>query len=228
MLKRFFDLFFSCTVLCITLPVCLVAALGILLFDFGPVFFFADRSGKDNVIFKMLKFRTMKCKEGPGNAITSKNDPRVFFWGSLLRKLKIDELPNLINILRGEMSVVGPRPEDPKIVTKYYVEEQMESLKIPPGLTSPGTLFYLAHGEQFPNEGNVEQLYAERLLPIKLALDLYYVNNQSFLYDLKLICYTLFTISAVALGKKHFSFPEEYSKAHQLYLTPTKKNDGNV
>ena len=129
-----------------TAPVSLVAALGIKLCDPGPVLYRAARSGLGGVPFTMYKFRTMKVVSPgqEGARITGARDTRVFPWGRLLRRLKIDELPQLMNVVTGDMAIVGPRPEDPTIVGRDYAPWMHETLTVLPGLTSPGTLGYYA------------------------------------------------------------------------------------
>jgi lipopolysaccharide/colanic/teichoic acid biosynthesis glycosyltransferase len=148
--------------------------------------------------------------------ITAKNDPRVFAFGSWLRHLKIDELPQLFNILRGEMSIVGPRPEDPQIVNKYYAQDHFETLRILPGLASPGSLYNYTHSEQILVRGGQEKHYIEQLLPVKLALDVIYVREASFMYDLRIILRTIWIILSTAFGKRHYPDPPEMKKARQL------------
>lgn len=217
MAKRLFDIVFSLIALIFLLPVFLFAAIGIKLGSKGPVFYKANRMGKDKIPFKMYKFRSMHISNGVGSAITAANDDRVFGFGNLLRKTKIDELPQLINVLLGQMSIVGPRPEDVSIVERYYTEEQLETLKVAPGLASPGSLFNYTHGNRYLDVENVEQAYIEGLMPIKLNLEQYYVKNYSFLYDLQIIFRTIAIIVMITLGKESFDYPKEfYNKSSEL------------
>jgi lipopolysaccharide/colanic/teichoic acid biosynthesis glycosyltransferase len=164
----------------------------------------------------MYKFRTMRVGQAARSAITARDDRRVFPFGSWLRRLKIDELPQLINVLKGEMSVVGPRPEDPEIVRKYYAPAHLETLRVAPGLASPGSIYNYTHGERLLGGEDAERLYAERLLPVKLALDTIYVREASPLYDLSIIVRTALAIATVAAGKKEFADPPEMWKAKEL------------
>ena len=177
-----------------TAPLSLLAALGIKLSDRGPVLYRAPRCGVGGVPFTMYKFRTMSVArpEDERALITGGGDSRVFLWGRLLRRLKIDELPQLINVVTGDMAIVGPRPEDPTIVEREYVPWMRETLRVLPGLTSPGTLVYYADESGLPQDpSEAERLYLERLLPRKLALDLVYVRDPTPRYDVMLILRTL-------------------------------------
>jgi lipopolysaccharide/colanic/teichoic acid biosynthesis glycosyltransferase len=177
-----------------TAPLSLVAALGIKLSDPGPVLYRAARAGVGGVPFTMYKLRTMRVAP-PGQAgarITGGRDTRVFPWGRLLRRLKLDELPQLINVVTGDMAIVGPRPEDPSIVARDYAPWMHETLTVLPGLTSPGTLGYYADESELPQDpAAAERIYLERLLPHKLAIDLVYVRNRTAWYDATLIVRTL-------------------------------------
>jgi lipopolysaccharide/colanic/teichoic acid biosynthesis glycosyltransferase len=185
-------------------PLFLVIALGIWLADPGPIFFLAARSGVRGRIFRMYKFRTMRTSSLPGSRVAGAHDPRIFAFGSLLRKLKLDELPQLVNIIRGEMAFVGPRPEDPWFVKHVYTAENRETLEVPPGLTSPGTLYYYTHAEQFLDETDTDASYISGPLKVKLALDRDYVYRASALYDLKLAFATIWVLACVAAGRKNF------------------------
>jgi lipopolysaccharide/colanic/teichoic acid biosynthesis glycosyltransferase len=221
MIKRLFDIVCSILALISLLPVLIIAMVGITVSSKGPIFYKAKRVGKNGVIFHMHKFRTMHIEQGTNSLITSANDNRVFKFGLILRKLKIDELPQLIDVLRGKMSIIGPRPEDPTIVEKYYDSVGFETLKVLPGLASPGSIYNYTHGERLLVGKEIEKLYSEQLLPIKLAIDYVYVKNHSFLYDIKIILRTLLVILLVFLGKKDFFDPIEMNEA---ILTIEKKN----
>jgi lipopolysaccharide/colanic/teichoic acid biosynthesis glycosyltransferase len=164
----------------------------------------------------MHKFRTMRVHQGQeASAITGPKDLRVFFFGSLLRRLKVDELPQLYDVLRGRMSLVGPRPEDPRIVRDYYTPEQRETLSVPPGLASPGSIYNYTHGDQILAQGNSEQMYVEKVLPVKLALDSVYVREANFFYDLQIILRTFTVIVLMTLGKRKFPDPPEMANLRQ-------------
>jgi lipopolysaccharide/colanic/teichoic acid biosynthesis glycosyltransferase len=189
-------------------PLFLLIALGIWFADPGPVFFLAERSGVRGKRFRMFKFRTMRITSRPGSRVAGTRDPRIFAFGALLRKLKLDELPQLLNIIRGEMAFVGPRPEDPWFVDHVYTAENRETLEVPPGLTSPGTLYYYTHAEQFLDEADTDASYISGPLKIKLALDREYVYKVSALYDLQLALATIWVLGCIVAGRRHFP---EYS-----------------
>ncbi|MFN9719650.1 MAG: sugar transferase, partial [Planctomycetota bacterium] len=184
MTRRLFDLCLVIPAMFLIGPVLILAAMAIKLSSPGPVFYRAQRVGRNGQVFVMYKLRTMHCRRVAGSSITSSNDPRVFAAGRILRALKIDELPQLINIVKGEMAVVGPRPEAPDIVERYYTEEYRRSLSVPPGLTSPGSLYYYTHGAQLLADGQAEEFYVSRLLPAKMMLDLAYLHRTSVAGDL--------------------------------------------
>jgi lipopolysaccharide/colanic/teichoic acid biosynthesis glycosyltransferase len=208
--KRLFDIIGAALGLLLSAPVLLVAAVGIRLSSRGPILYRAQRVGRGGKPFTMHKFRTMRVEQGPGACpVTGPNDARVFRFGSLLRLLKIDELPQLYDVLRGKMSLVGPRPEDPRIVRDYYTPQQRETLRVRPGMTSPGSLYNYTHGDQILRPEDPEQAYVARLLPVKLALEGVYVREASFWYDLRLLFRTAWVILQVGLGRQHFPDPPE-------------------
>jgi lipopolysaccharide/colanic/teichoic acid biosynthesis glycosyltransferase len=180
--------------LLLALPLLLLVAGGILIADFGPVFYVAERVGLHGVRFRMCKFRTMRRAQGAGSRIAAARDPRVFPFGALLRRLKLDELPQLLNIVRGEMAFVGPRPEDPWFVEHVYTAQDRETLLVRPGLTSPGTLYYFTHAEQFLDAAGTEAAYVSGPLKTKLRLDREYVARATAGSDLRLIVETVWVL----------------------------------
>ncbi len=184
-LKRIFDVTVSTFFLFAFSPVFLLIGALIKLDSPGPVFYRGARVGRDGKIFYIYKFRTMVVdapRRGPG--ITRGNDPRITRVGRWLRRLKIDEMPQLINVLKGEMSIVGPRPEDPRYVA-YYTDEQRRVLSVRPGMASPAFIKYRHEEDILAAAGDRwEEVYRTRVLPDKRRLDLEYVEKQSFLYDL--------------------------------------------
>jgi lipopolysaccharide/colanic/teichoic acid biosynthesis glycosyltransferase len=207
--RRLVDPVLALLLLCASSPLFVLAALGIRLSSPGPILYRATRIGLNGEPFTLHKFRTMAVHPpGSGPAVTGRHDPRVFPFGAFLRQTKIDELPQLFDVLRGEMAIVGPRPEDPEIVEQHYTEEQKKTLLVRPGLTSPGALFHYTHGDNYLSE-NVERDYVERFLPIKLALELVYVQNRSVSYDLWVMLRTASTIARVLVGQQRFPDPPE-------------------
>jgi lipopolysaccharide/colanic/teichoic acid biosynthesis glycosyltransferase len=136
----------------------------------------------------------------------------VFPFGALLRATKIDELPQLFNVIRGDMALVGPRPEDPEIVRRHYRADDLETLQVLPGLTSPGSLYYYTHCEGVLRDEDATQFYTERVLPLKLAIDRVYIRNATRLYDLRVILRTIGIVVARVLGRQRFPDPPEIAK----------------
>lgn len=193
--KRACDLFFATVALVLLSPFFVLAALAIL-FDSGrPVFFKQTRVGKDGVLFEMLKYRSMiKGAEQSGPRVTAPRDPRITRIGLILRKTKIDELPQLVNVLKGEMSLVGPRPEVPRLASRYSAE-QKKIFQVKPGLTSPGTLYYYRfQAHDHPEGVDLEDYYLQKQLPEKLAYDFAYLNRPAIGKDLLLLLKTLWVI----------------------------------
>jgi diguanylate cyclase (GGDEF)-like protein len=158
----------------------------------GSVFYWGPRVGRNGSVFKMLKFRTMhqNLANNSGLRVTSKDDPRITPLGSWLRDTKINELPQLWNVLIGEMSLVGPRPEDPEIIKSWPADERAKILSIEPGITSPASILY--HDEEkLLSSKNVMKEYFTSILPDKIRLDLLYVRHHSFFSDLDTILWTL-------------------------------------
>lgn len=204
-LKRTFDLLSAAVATLVFLPVWLIVAIAIKLLSPGPVLYKPLRVGKDGRPFTLLKFRTMRVDSGQIRLTTLRNDPRVFPFGAFLRKTKLDETPQLLNILAGTMSVIGPRPEDKINADELYVGPFARILSIKPGLSSPASLYDYTHGEAYPSE----DLYRRDFEPRKLAVELYYVDHRSFLYDCQIILRTIATITLIAFGKRSFNPPRE-------------------
>jgi lipopolysaccharide/colanic/teichoic acid biosynthesis glycosyltransferase len=159
----------------------------------GPVFYRALRIGKDGASFRLYKFRSMVAdadRRGPG--ITTAGDPRTTAIGRFLRRTKMDELPQLINVVKGEMSLVGPRPEDPRYVA-LYTEEQRQILRVRPGITGAASLAYRDE-EQILSGSDWETQYRQQVMPAKLALDLEYLSRRTVASDLVLIWRTVSAI----------------------------------
>jgi len=201
LVKRTVDQVVALIVLLITLPILLFAALGVKVASPGPVFFKAHRVGKNGKSFYMLKFRTMHVNSDQASAITAPMDRRIFGFGLWLRRLKIDELPQFWNILVGQMTVVGPRPEDPKIVERDYSSWMYETLLVTPGVTGPGSVYGYILGDTLLEESDPEGSYASNLLPPKLALERAYMDRANLIGDLGYILLTLRAIVAQILRR---------------------------
>lgn len=173
----------------------------------GPVFYWGSRVGKDGKLFNILKFRTMydRPESFQGAKITAKGDPRVTPVGQWLRDTKINELPQLWNVLVGEMSLIGPRPEVPEIVKKWPKEIRQIILLVRPGITSPASVMYRDEEELLP-VGDEMRTYLESVVPRKMRLDQIYVNNRSFWMDLDILFWTLLVLTP-RLGE--YKLPEE-------------------
>mgnify|MGYP003762827981 FL=1 len=193
-LKRGFDIIFSLLGLIVLLPAFLVIATAIKLDSNGPVFFRQVRVGKNGKEFKILKFRTMVVDaEKKGLQITVDKDSRITKVGRFLRKYKLDEFPQLINVLVGDMSFVGPRPEVPKYVALYN-DEQKIVLKVKPGITDIASIEYKDENTLLNQNDNPEKTYIEEIMPAKLKLNMKYIRNISAFNDIKLILKTIFRI----------------------------------
>lgn len=207
-LKRCFDLLFAACFLVVFSPVYIISWLIIKIVSPGPAIYKAERVGKNGKLFKCYKFRSMRVDSGKVRLTTLENDDRIFPFGRFIRKAKIDEMPQVVNILKGEMTVVGPRPEDKENADKVYVGEFVHIIDVKPGLTSTASLYDYTHGELFGDEGSYEKVF----MPKKLKLELYYVNHRSFWYDIQLVLRTAWLIILKTCGKNDFEEPKELMK----------------
>ncbi len=191
MLKRLFDIISSSIALLILSPFLLIISLFILLDSRGGIFYKQIRIGKNGIPFKLLKFRTMKDGSDKKGLITvGEKDNRVTNVGYFLRKYKLDEIPQLLNIILNDMSVVGPRPEVEKYV-KLYTPEQRKVLLAKPGLTDLASLKYFSENELLAKAKDPEDYYIKEIMPAKLTLNLEYIEKKSFLFDLRIIFKTI-------------------------------------
>jgi lipopolysaccharide/colanic/teichoic acid biosynthesis glycosyltransferase len=190
-MKRLFDIFFSLSFIILLLVPCLLISL-IIVADSGfPFFYRQKRVGKNGVEFLLLKFRTMKQGADQKGLLTvGAKDARITASGYLLRKFKLDELPQLFNVLKGEMSMVGPRPEVRKYV-EMYSPEQTKVLSVTPGITDLASIAYSNENEILSRSDNPEQYYIQVVMPAKLKLNLEYVEKNSFGTDLMIIMKTV-------------------------------------
>jgi lipopolysaccharide/colanic/teichoic acid biosynthesis glycosyltransferase len=193
MTKRLFDFSLALIGLIILSPLFFITILIIKLTSQGAIFHRGKRVGLNSKLFTLYKFRTMIANAaniGPG--ITTKNDQRITMVGNILRRTKIDELPQLINVLKGDMSLVGPRPEDPRYVSQY-TPEQRQVLSVRPGITSPASLAY-RNEERLLTGTDWEKTYITKILPEKIKIDLAYLSKQTFLSDICLIIQTILSM----------------------------------
>ena len=182
-------------------PVFLIAIIGILISDFGPIFYCANRIGKGNKPFKMYKFRSMKVLrtlKGGAEASLRPEENRIFPFGRFIRQVKIDELPQLINILNGTMSIIGPRPVAQDQLEMFRYGKWNEAAKVPVGLSGPAALYDFIYGDQITDEKE----YMEKVYPTRRELEYTYVKKAGVFYDLKMIMYTVICIVYALFGKE--------------------------
>lgn len=194
MTKRTLDLLVSGFGLMLLLPFFLLIGLIFKLTSKGPIFYLQQRVGKGGKLFKLFKFRTMRVDADKQTAITvGARDPRITTVGYYLRKYKIDELPQLINVLIGNMSLVGPRPELKKFVDLYNVE-QAKVISVKPGITDYASIEFRNENELLEGKPDPIDYYVREIMPAKLALNLQYIREQSLWTDLKIITSTIWLI----------------------------------
>lgn len=189
--KRAFDIVFASVALVLLLPLLVLFALAVALTSPGGAFFRQVRVGRHGRPFNLLKFRSMRPgSEALGQLTIGGRDPRITGVGHFLRRTKLDELPQLWNVLMGDMSVVGPRPEVPRYVA-LYTPEQRTVLSVRPGITGMASLDYVDENELLARSTDPERTYVEDVMPAKLALDLRYVRERTFALDLRIIVATV-------------------------------------
>ena len=192
--KRIFDIVFASVGLISFSPIFLIISAFIKLEDGGPILYPGVRVGKKGISFRIFKFRTMVMNADKiGGSSTADNDPRITKTGKILRKYKLDELPQLFNVLIGEMSLVGPRPDVPYYVN-MFADEEKAILSVPPGITDWATLWNPDEGAILARSANPDKTYLEEIRPEKIRLQLEYVRKRSFWIDLIIIFQTLGTI----------------------------------
>ena len=191
MVKRFFDILFSIFGILILSPFLLIISIIIILSSKGGAFYRQIRIGKNSKPFKLFKFRTMRIGSDKQIRITiGSRDSRITSIGYFLRKYKLDELPQLFNVLIGNMSFVGPRPEVPEYVALYDTE-QKTVLNVKPGITDFASIVYSGENELLANAENPEELYIKRIMPAKLKLNMRYIKEMSLGTDVKIIFKTI-------------------------------------
>jgi lipopolysaccharide/colanic/teichoic acid biosynthesis glycosyltransferase len=192
--KRLIDVAVSCLAVLLLSPLLLLVALLVKCTSPGPVFYSQERVGKGAKVFRILKFRSMIAgADAKGPSITSSGDTRVTPFGALLRKFKIDEFPQLWNVLKGEMSIVGPRPELPEYVANYS-QVQRRVLAVRPGITDIASIQYRHEEEILGRNNNPQEYYRSVVLPHKLELNLMYIRKMSFATDTRLVLETVKSI----------------------------------
>ena len=193
MMKRTFDLLVSGIVLILTVPVLLLAALAVRRSSPGPVIFRQERVGRGGRPFNILKFRTMLSAQG-SREITVGNDDRITPVGAMLRKWKIDELPQLVNVLRGDMSLVGPRPDLPSYVARYPEALRRQVLSVRPGITDPASVKYRNENDLLALQADPDRYYLDVIMPDKLAMGATYAARPTLINDIRIIVTTIRTI----------------------------------
>ena len=194
MTQRFFDILLSILSILLLLPIFIIISILIKIDSNGPIFFKQFRVGINATLFQIIKFRTMKInKKNNSNLTISTRDPRITKIGYVLRKFKIDELPQLFNVFIGNMSFVGPRPEVPEYV-KYYNEQEKNILNIKPGITDWASIKYIDENSILSKSDNPEKIYISKIMKEKLSLNKYYLNNYNLKTYFKIIFITIFSI----------------------------------
>lgn len=211
--KRIIDIFLSLIGIIIFTPLMVIIAIFIKIDSRGPVFYLADRVGKDMKNFKMYKFRTMiDTHVCVGQSVCPKHDPRVTSFGHFLRRTKMNELPQFINVLKGEMTFVGPRPEAPDLA-ELYPEEAKKVFSVKPGLVGPATILMRNEEELYPAGVDAKKFYIEKILPEKVKIDLEYLKNPNLFKECSFILMAVKETVLGALKKKHI-----YDNRSQIYL----------
>lgn len=191
-MKRLFDITASFFGIIILSPLLIFIGLWVGLSSKGGVFYKQIRVGKNNKDFKLYKFRSMRVNSDKQGLLTvGSKDSRITKAGYFIRKYKIDELPQLFNVLKGDMSFVGPRPEVRRYVD-LYSKEQMQVLKVAPGITDPASIKYRNENDLLSSANNPEEYYIQYIMPDKLKINIDYINTQTFIKDIKIIFQTIF------------------------------------
>ncbi|MEE1020519.1 MAG: sugar transferase [Bacteroidales bacterium] len=191
-MKRLFDITASFFGILILSPLFIFISLWVGLSSKGGIFYTQTRVGKNNKDFKLYKFRSMRVNSDKQGLLTvGSKDSRITKAGYFIRKYKIDELPQLFNVLKGDMSFVGPRPEVRRYVD-LYSKEQMKVLSVRPGITDPASIKYRNENDILSSASNPEEYYIQHIMPDKLKINIDYINTQTFIKDIKIIFQTIF------------------------------------
>lgn len=196
--KRLLDIICALLGIIGTSPLWVIAIIGILVSDWGPIFYTSTRIGKGNKPFRMFKFRSMRVDNSANEASLRPDEDRIFAFGKLIRKLKIDELPQLLNILNGTMSVVGPRPVAKDQMELFRVGKWNLAAEVAVGLTGPAALYDFIFGDQFEDP----EEYMEKVFQTRRELEFVYVKKIGFGYDVKMVVYTIICIFYALFGKE--------------------------
>ena len=196
--KRFLDIICALLGILGTSPLWIFAIVGILISDWGPIFYTSTRIGKGNKPFRMYKFRSMRVDKSANEASLRPDEDRIFAFGKLIRKLKIDELPQLLNILNGTMSVIGPRPVAKDQMDLFRVGKWNLAGEVAVGLSGPAALYDFIYGDQFEDP----EEYMEKVFQTRRELEYVYVKKMGFGYDVKMVVYTIICIFYALFGKE--------------------------
>ncbi len=191
-LKRVIDFLLAFLGILLSSPIWIITIVGILINNFGPIFYLSTRVGKNNKEFKMIKFRSMRVVKDDDESSLRPDQDRIFFVGKIIRKFKIDELPQLINILIGNMAIVGPRPVAKHQMDIFRVGKYDEAKVVRPGLTGPAAIYDYIYGDQF--EDKDLDKYTQEVLPTRRVLELVYVKKYGFLFDMKMFFWTAWSV----------------------------------
>ena len=193
-MKRIFDIFFSLIILAVFFPFGLIIAVLIAIESKGGIFYKQERIGKNQIPFYLFKYRTMrKDADKSGKLTVGMRDPRITRTGYYLRKFKLDEFPQFLNVLIGDMSIVGPRPEVKEYVD-LYTKEQLKVLSVKPGITDYASLEYFNENEILGKSENPQQTYIDEVMPEKLKLNQKYIQHPTLVHDLKIMWLTFLKI----------------------------------
>jgi len=231
MVKRIFDVVLALTGLIIFSPILIIIAVWVKFDSPGSVYYRGVRVGRDSEKFRIFKFRSMVMNsEKSGVSSTSVQDSRITHSGQFIRKWKMDELSQLINVVKGDMSLVGPRPEIPAFVD-LYSDEEKEILKLRPGITDWASIWNADEGGVLAGALDADKVYSKVIRPTKLKLQLYYLKTRTFLIDLKIILITIYKIiNHSYIPKELVSYPDLNTlRSHALEVIESQnKNQGFI
>lgn len=196
--KRICDLFFAVIGMIITSPLWIIAIIGILMSDWGPIFYTAHRIGKGNKPFKMYKFRSMRVARVANEASLRPDEDRIFAFGHFIRKVKIDELPQILNLFNGTMSLIGPRPVAQDQYDLFRTGKWNLAAEVPVGISGPAAIYDFVYGDQFTDENE----YMEKVFETRRELEYVYVKKKGMWYDAKMFIYTFICIFYAIIGKE--------------------------